>query len=103
LVFCSLIRNFALEDEPQYGWWHIIGCSLMLFIAECGIEYGLLSVTQKILNLPNCLYIKKFCDFFQSYENYANKPKDTHKKQSLRQISRRACTGGYGTRFFKLK
>ena len=24
--------------------------------------------TQKILNLPNCLYTKKSCDFFQNYE-----------------------------------
>ena len=27
--------------------------------------------TQKILNLPNCLYIKESSDFLQSYKNYA--------------------------------
>jgi len=27
--------------------------------------------TQKILNLPTCFYIKEFCDFLQSYKNYA--------------------------------
>ena len=50
------------------GWWLIIGCSFRQFIAEQRIENGLLSVTQKILNLTNCLYTKESCDFFQSYE-----------------------------------
>jgi len=40
----------------------------MQIIAEQRIENGLLSVTLKILNLPNYFYIKKFCDFLQSYE-----------------------------------
>ena len=44
------------------------GVHWVQFIAEWRIEYGLLSVTLKILNLPNCLYTKKSCKFFQSYE-----------------------------------
>ena len=39
------------------------------FIAERGIEYGLQFVTFKILNSPDCLYIKKSSEFLQSYEN----------------------------------
>ncbi len=40
----------------------------MQFIAECGIEYGLQFVTQFFLNSPDCLYIKKYCNFLQSYK-----------------------------------
>ena len=40
----------------------------MQIIAEQRIENGLLSETLKILNLPNCPYTKKSCEFFQSYE-----------------------------------
>ena len=46
----------------------------MQFIAECGIEYGCQIVTQIFLNSPDCLYIKKFCKFFQSYEKTREKP-----------------------------
>ena len=38
------------------------------FIVERGIEYGLQFVTQKFLNPPDCLYLKKSCKFLQSYE-----------------------------------
>jgi len=68
IVISNIIRTFAPDDESQQGWWLVIGCSLMQIIAEQRIENGLLSVTQKILNLPYCLYIKKSCKFFQSYE-----------------------------------
>ena len=49
----------------------------MQFIAECRIENGLLSVTLKILNLPNCLYAKKSCEFFQSYEKTSEMQKES--------------------------
>jgi len=61
------------------GWWLVIGCSLMQFMAEQRIENGLLSVTLKILNLPNCLYIKNLCNFFQSYEKFLNIDAVCHK------------------------
>ena len=48
----------------------------MQFIAECGIEYGLQFVTQFFLNPPNGLYIKKDCDFFQSYEKTSEMQKE---------------------------
>ena len=44
------------------------GVHWMQFIAECGIEYGCQFVTLFSFNSPDCLYTKKFCDFFQSYE-----------------------------------
>ena len=68
IVISNIIRTFAPDDESQQGWWLVIGCSLMQIIAEQRIENGLLSVIQKILNLPYCLYIKKSCKFFQSYK-----------------------------------
>jgi hypothetical protein len=46
-------------------------------IAKRGIEYGLQfglgsaackARTLFFLNSPHCLYLKKFCEFFQSYE-----------------------------------
>ena len=40
----------------------------MQFVAERRIENGLQIVTPIFLNPPNCLYIKKDCKFFQSYE-----------------------------------
>ena len=40
----------------------------MHFIAECGIEYGLQFVTRFFLNSLDCLYLKKSCEFLQSYE-----------------------------------
>ena len=40
----------------------------MHFIAERGIEYGLQFVTLFFLNSPDCLYLKKSCEFWQSYE-----------------------------------
>ena len=40
----------------------------MQFIAEYGIEYGCQFVSPFFLNPLNCLYTKKSCDFFQSYE-----------------------------------
>jgi len=40
----------------------------MQFVAECRIENGLQFVTQKILNPPDCLYLKESCKFLQSYE-----------------------------------
>ena len=46
------------------------------FIAEHGIEYGLQIVTQKFLNAPDCLYIKKSCKFLQSYEKSRAKQKN---------------------------
>ena len=58
------------------GWWLVIGCSLMQIMAEQRIENGLLSVTLKILNLPNCLYTKKSCESFQSYEKSSAKQKE---------------------------
>ena len=68
----GLSQNFVVPLHPmrshKNGWWLVIECSLMQIIAEQRIENGLLSVTQKILNLPYCLYIKKSCKFFQSYE-----------------------------------
>ena len=67
-MFCSLIRNFAPDDESCYGCWLSIGCSLMQFIAKCGIEYGLQFVTQFFLNPLDCLYTKKSKKSFQSYE-----------------------------------
>ena len=79
--------TFAPDDEPQYGWWHIVGCSLMQFkqiatphfylqVEECGIEYGCQFVTQIFVNPPDCLYTKKAYDFLQSYE----KTKETQEK-----------------------
>ena len=47
----------------------------MQIMAEQRIENGLLSVTLKILNLPNCPYTKKSCWFFQSYEKSRAKQK----------------------------
>jgi hypothetical protein len=38
------------------------------FIAERGIENGLQFVTRISLNFPDCLYLKKSCEFLQSYE-----------------------------------
>ena len=38
------------------------------FIAERGIEYGLQIVTQIFLNFPDCLYLKKYYEFLQSYK-----------------------------------
>ena len=53
-------KRRRLAEVPLKGNGQLtVGCSLMQFIAECGIEYGFLSVTQKILNLPDRLYIKK--------------------------------------------
>ena len=46
----------------------------MHFIAECGIEYGCQIVTPFSFNSPDCLYIKKSCKFFQSYEKTARIP-----------------------------
>ena len=40
----------------------------MQFVAERGIENGLQIVTPIFLNPLNCLYTKKDCNFFQSYE-----------------------------------
>ena len=40
----------------------------MQFVAERGIENGLQIVTPIFLNPLNCLYTKKDCKFFQSYE-----------------------------------
>ena len=45
--------------------------NLLNIFAERGIEYGLLSVTLKILNPLHRLYIKKSCEFLQSYEKSA--------------------------------
>ena len=42
----------------------------MQFVAERGIENGLQIVTPIFLNPLNCLYTKKDCKFFQSYEKY---------------------------------
>ena len=65
-------RSFVVPLHPmashKNGWWLIIGCSFRQFIAEQRIENGLLSVTLKILNLPNCLHTKESCEFLQSYE-----------------------------------
>ena len=52
----------------------------MQIIAEQRIENGLLSVTLKILNLPNCLYTKISCNFFQSYEKTSEMQKENCKK-----------------------
>ena len=41
---------------------------LVADIAEHGIEYGLQIVTWFFLNSPDCLYLKKFCEFLQSYK-----------------------------------
>ena len=64
-------RSFVVPLHPmashKNGWWFTVGCSLTQFIAECGIEYGRQFVTHFFLNPPDCLYTKKFCDFFQSY------------------------------------
>ena len=46
------------------------------FIAERGIEYGLQFVTHYFLNSPDCLYLKKFCEFLQSYEKSRAKQKN---------------------------
>ena len=47
------------------------------FIAERGIEYGLQFVTLFFLNSPDCLYIKKDCEFLQSYAKTMKSPKKT--------------------------
>ena len=45
----------------------------MQFVAERRIENGLQFVTLIFLNPRNCLYIKKDCKFFQSYEKSSAK------------------------------
>ena len=45
----------------------------MQIMAEQRIENGLLSVTLKFLNLPNCPYTKKSCWFFQSFSKTIHK------------------------------
>jgi len=52
-------------------------------VEERGNEYGLLSVTQKILNLPDCLSTKKSYDFLQSYKKIANESSFTEKNDDL--------------------
>ena len=47
------------------------------FIAERGIEYGLQIVTQIFLNFPDCLYLKKYYEFLQSYEKSRAKQKNS--------------------------
>jgi len=39
----------------------------MQITAEWGKENRCQFVSQIFLNLPNCLYLQKVCDFFQSY------------------------------------
>jgi hypothetical protein len=46
-------------------------------IAERGIEYGLQIVTRFFLNPPDCLYSKKSCKFFQSYEKTSEMQKES--------------------------
>lgn len=46
------------------------------FIAERGIEYGLQFVTQFFLNSPDCLYLKKSCNFLQRYEKNKRRTKE---------------------------
>ena len=58
----SLIIQNILEPEVSYP-----DSALPLALAR----------TQKILNLSNCLYIKKSCDFFQSYEKKCGQDKNT--------------------------
>ena len=48
------------------------------FIAERGIEYGYQFVTPKILNSPDCLYLKKSCKFLQSYEKTREEKRKRH-------------------------
>ena len=51
----------------------------MQFIVERRIENGCQFVTRIFLNPRNCLYIKKDCKFFQSYEKSSTR----QKKQKL--------------------
>ena len=65
-------RSFVVPLHPmashKNGWWLVIRCSLNAIHSRTKeIEYDLLSVALKILNLLNCLYTKKSCNFFQSY------------------------------------
>jgi len=47
---------------------------LKQFVAARGSENGLYIVIRFFINLPNCLYIKKDCDFLQSYGKTREKP-----------------------------
>ena len=47
----------------------------MQFIAVRGIEYGLQIVTRFLFNSSDCLYTKKSCKFFHSYEKVERKAK----------------------------
>ena len=69
-VISTFLRSFAPDDELQQGWWPVIGCSLKQFVAVQRKEYDLYIITQFFLHLPNCLYIKKSCEFLQSYGNF---------------------------------
>ena len=55
----------------------------MQFIAERRIENGLQIVTPIFPNPPNCLYTKKDCNFFQSYEKSHEKALDKTEKVSV--------------------
>jgi len=45
-------------------------------VEERGIEYGFLFVTSFFFNSLDCLYIKKDCEFLQSYEKTSEVPKE---------------------------
>jgi len=78
ITFGRIQRN----DYLCTRWWVINGCrlsvrcSLMQFIAECGIEYGCQFVTRIFLKSPDCLYLKKSWEFVQSYEKSRAKQKN---------------------------
>ena len=98
LFFCSLKQNFVPLDKlfalckEGFFLFCIINHESFLsnfrgslhhrvFIecnsAEQRIVNGLLSVTLKIFNLPNCLYTKKSCEFLQSYRKSREMQKES--------------------------
>ncbi len=64
----DIAKKIGISVTLQQGWWPVIGCSLKQFVAVQRKEYDLYIITQFFLHLPNCLYTKKSCNFFQSYE-----------------------------------
>jgi len=69
------------------------------FIAECRIENGLQFVTRFFLNSPDCLYLKKSCEFLQSFgktREEQNKPicfffRDGVTSRLCRKVTKKAC------------
>jgi hypothetical protein len=64
-----LLINKGLNDEDTLYYAHEV--------ISKGWNRDLLLNALKILNLPNCLYIKKSCKFFQSYEKSSAKQRNS--------------------------